>query len=74
MTFFNHNMTDAELIRAAEVCEGQPLRLMAARLKAHRQALDSIADTIAAVPSLERQALAGTAIVQALDTIEEIIS
>ena len=66
-------MTDAELIRAAEVCEGQPLRLMAARLKAHRQALDAIADTVASVPDLERQALAGTAIVQALDTIETLI-
>ena len=66
-------MTDAELIRAAEVCEGQPLRLMAARLKAHRQALDTIADCVASVPDLERQALAGTAIVQAIETIETLI-
>lgn len=66
-------MTDAELIRAAEVCEGQPLRLMAARLKAHRQTLDTIAGAVESVPDLERQALAGTAIVQALDTIETLI-
>jgi len=30
--FFNHNLTDQELIRAAQLCEGQPLRLLAARL------------------------------------------
>lgn len=31
--FFNHNMTDAELIRAADCCENSHLRLMADRLK-----------------------------------------
>lgn len=30
--FFNHNLTDQEMIRAALVCEGQPLRILALRL------------------------------------------
>ena len=30
--FFNHNLTDQEMIRAALVCEGQPLRVLALRL------------------------------------------
>lgn len=74
MTFFNHNMTDAELIRAAEVCEGQPLRLMAQRLKTRAAELGAVADVVAAVPDAERAALAGTRCADALDTIERIIS
>ena len=74
MTFFNHNMTDAELIRAAEVCEGQPLRLMAQRLKTRAAELGAVADAVAAVPEAERAALAGTRCAEALDTIEQIIN
>lgn len=74
MTFFNHNMTDAELIRAAEVCEGQPLRLMAQRLKTRAAELGAVADAVAAVPDAERAALAGTRCAEALDIIEQIIN
>jgi hypothetical protein len=74
VAFFNHNMTDAELIRAAEVCEGQPLRLMAQRLKTRAAELSAVADAVAAVPDAERAALAGTRCAEALDTIERIIS
>jgi hypothetical protein len=74
MTFFNHNMTDTELIRAAEVCEGQPLRLMAQRLKTRAAELSAVADAVAMVPDTERAALAGTRAAEALDTIERIIS
>lgn len=40
--FFNHNMTDAELIRAADCCESSHLRLMADRLKTRIDQLSEI--------------------------------
>jgi len=74
MAFFNHNLTDAELIRAAETCEGQPVRILAQRLKTRAAELGAVADAVAMVPEAERAALAGTRCAEALDTIERIIS
>jgi hypothetical protein len=70
MSFFHHNLTDAELIRAAELCEGQPVRTLAERLKTRRAQLATIADAVANIPDNERAALAGTRTADALDTIE----
>lgn len=43
MTFFHHTMTDRELIRAAEACEGQHLRMLADRLATRATQLATIA-------------------------------
>lgn len=74
MSFFHQSMTDAELIRAADVCEGQPLRMMAQRLKTRAAELAAVADAVAMVPDSERAALAGTHCAEALATIERIIN
>jgi hypothetical protein len=70
MSFFHHNLTDAELIRAAELCEGQPVRTLAERLKTRRAQLATVRDAVANIPDNERAALAGTRTADALDTIE----
>jgi hypothetical protein len=70
MGFFHHNLTDAELIRAAELCEGQPVRTLAERLKTRRAQLATVRDAVANIPDAERAALAGTRTADALDTIE----
>jgi len=43
MAYFDARLTDAELIRAADACEGHHLRIMADRLSLRRDQLDRIA-------------------------------
>lgn len=43
MAYFDARLTDAELIRAADACEGHHLRIMADRLQLRRDQLDRIA-------------------------------
>lgn len=43
MAYFDARMTDAELIRAADACEGHHLRIMGDRLQLRRDQLDRIA-------------------------------
>jgi hypothetical protein len=64
MAYFDARLTDAELIRAADACEGHHLRIMADRLSLRRDQLDRIARAVDRPPDPAA----------AVDTVRDIVT